>query len=112
MSKAARLGLTLRGIFAGTLFAVLGTIFHQSILSGMPFGLGVAMFSLLVYAVSVRRIKIESWAFALTVTALVFFFAQDFGQDKLIPASTIGYIWSYGSIAIVLLVAMFPRFRS
>jgi len=70
------------------------------------------MFSLLVYAVSVRRIKIESWAFALTVTALVFFFAQDFGQDKLIPASTIGYIWSYGSIAIVLLVAMFPRFRS
>jgi len=70
------------------------------------------MFSLLVYAVSVRLIKIESWAFALTVTALVFFFAQDFGQDKLIPASTIGYIWSYGSIAIVLLVAMFPRFRS
>jgi len=112
VSKAARLGLTFRGIFAGTLFAVLGTIFHQSILSGMPFGLGVAMFSLLVYAVSVRPIKIESWAFALTVTALVFFFAQDFGQDKLIPASTIGYIWSYGSIAIVLLVAMFPRFRS
>ena len=70
------------------------------------------MFSLLVYAVSVRPIKTESWAFALTVTALVFFFAQDFGQDKLIPASTIGYIWSYGSIAIVLLVALFPRFRS
>ena len=112
MSKVGRLGLILRGIFAGTVLAVLGTIFHQSILSGLPFGLGMAMLSMLVYAVSVRPHKTESWAFGLTVSALVFFFAQDFGQDKLIPATTIGYIWSYGSIAIVLLVAMFPRFRS
>ena len=112
MSKLGRLGLVLRGIFTGAVFAVLGTIFHQSILSGLPLGLGVALFSLLVYAVSVRPYKTESWAFGLTFSALVFFFAQDFGQDKLIPASTIGYIWSYGSIAIVLLVAMFPRFRS
>ena len=112
MSKLGRLGLVLRGIFAGAVFAVLGTIFHQSILSGLPFGLGMALFSLLVYAVSLRPQKSESWAFALTVSALVFFFAQDFGQDKLIPATTIGYVWSYGSIAIVLLVAMFPRLRS
>ena len=107
-----RLGLVLRGIFAGAMFAILGTIFHQSILSGLPFGLGMALFSLLIYAVSVRPYKTESWTFAIVVSALVFFLAQDFGQDKLIPASTIGYIWSYGSIAIVLLVAMFPRFRS
>ena len=107
-----RLGLILRGIFAGTALAVFGTIFHQSILSGLPFGLGMALFSLLIYAVSVRPYKTESWAFGLTVSALVFLFAQDFGQDKLIPATTIGYIWSYGSIVIVLVVAMFPRFRS
>ena len=112
MSKVGRLGLVLRGIFAGAMFAILGTIFHQSILSGLPFGLGMALFSLLTYAVSLRPYKTESWAFGLTVSALVFFFAQDFGQDKLVPATTIGYIWSYGSIAIVLLVAMFPRFRS
>ena len=49
-----RLGLVLRGIFAGAVFAVLGTIFHQSILSGLPFGLGMALFSLLAYAVSLR----------------------------------------------------------
>ena len=106
-----RLGLVLRGIFPGAVFAVLGTIFHQTILSGLPFGLGMALFSLLVYAVSLRPHKSESWAFALTVSALVFFFAQDFGPDKLIPPTTIGFVWSYGSIAIVLLVAMFPRFR-
>ena len=107
-----RLGLILRGIFAGTVFAVLGTIFHQSMLSGLPFGLGMTMVSLLVYAVFVRPYKRESWTFAIVFSALVFFLAQDFGQDKLIPATTIGYVWSYGSIAIVLLVAMFPRFRS
>ena len=112
MSKVGRLGLILRGIFAGAVFAILGTIFHQSFLSGLPFGLGMALFFLLVYAVSVRTHKTESWAFGLTVSGLVFFFAQDFVQDKLIPATTIGYVWSYGSIAIVLLVAMFPRFRS
>ncbi|MGA1114840.1 MAG: hypothetical protein ACO3TI_07865, partial [Aquiluna sp.] len=67
MSKVGRLGLILRGIFAGTVFAVLGTIFHQSILSGLPFGLGMALFSLLIYSLSVRPYKIESWAFGLTV---------------------------------------------
>ena len=111
MSKAGRLGLVLRGVFAGAVFAVLGTIFHQSILSGLPFGIGMALLSLLVYGVSLRSHRSESWAFAISVSALVFFFAQDFGQDKLIPATTLGYVWSYGSIAIVLLVAMFPRFR-
>ena len=104
-----RLGLVLRGIFAGAVFAVLGTIFHQSILSGLPFGLGMALVSLLVYAVSLRRHKSESWAFAIAVSALVFFFAQDFGQDKLIPATTIGYFWSYGAISLAILVALFPR---
>ena len=103
--------MVLRGVFAGAVFAVLGTIFHQSILSGLPFGIGMALLSLLVYGVSLRARRSESWAFAIAVSALVFFFAQDFGQDKLIPATTLGYVWSYGSIAIVLLVAMFPRFR-
>ena len=111
MSNAGRLGLILRGVFAGAVFAILGTIFHLSVLSGLPFGLGMALFSLFVYSVSLRAHKAESWAFALTVSALVFVFAQDIGQDKLIPATTLGYVWSYGSIAVVLLVAMFPRFR-
>ena len=111
MSKLGSLGLVLRGIFAGAVFAVLGTIFHQSILSGLPFGLGMALFSLLVYAVSIRPHRSESWAFALTVSALVFFFAQDLAQDKLIPATTIGYVWSLGSVGIVLLVSLFPRVK-
>jgi len=109
VSKVGRLGLILRGIFAGTVFAVLGTIFHQSILSGLPFGLGMAMFSMLVYAVSVRPHKTESWAFGLTVSALVFFFAQDFGQDKLIPATTIGYVWAFGAIGLSMIVSLAPR---
>ena len=106
-----KLVLLLKGVFAGVVFATLGTIFHQSILSGVPFGLGMSLFSLFVYAASLRVSKTESWSFAVTVAALVFIYAQDFGQDKLIPATTFGYIWSYGAIAVVLLVAMFPRLR-
>ena len=101
----------LRGITAGSVFGVLGTIFHQSIVSGLPFGLAMALLSLLFYGLSIRGDKIESWSFALWISTLVFVFAQDFGQDKLIPASTIGFAWAYGAIATALLVAMFPRLK-
>ena len=110
MSRSQALA-AVRGFAAGAVFAVLGTIFHQSIVSGVPFGLAMVLLSLFVYGLSIRANKAESRTFALAVSALVFVFAQDLGQDKLIPASTLGYVWAYGAIATALLVAMFPRLK-
>jgi uncharacterized membrane protein (UPF0136 family) len=111
MNRVGTLGLVLRGVLAGAVFAILGTLFHQSTISGIPFGLAMTLVSVFAYSVSLRPSRSESWSFALSVSVMVFVFAQDFGADKLIPASMIGYIWSYGAIAITLLVAMFPRIR-
>lgn len=111
MKRARTLGPVLRGALAGAVFAILGTLFHQSTISGLPFGLVMTLVSIVAYSVSLRSNKSESWTFALSVSALVIVFAQDFGTDKLIPASMSGYIWSYGAIALTLLIAMFPRIR-
>ena len=100
-----------QGIGAAAVFAVLGTIFHQSIVSGLPLGLMISLASLLVYSISLRPQRGENWAFAISISVLIFLFSQDLGQDKLIPASLLGYIWSYGAIALALLVAMFPRLK-
>lgn len=42
---------------------------------------------------------------------LIFVAAQDLTGDKMIPANELGTIWSYGSVAIAILVLLWPKFR-
>lgn len=111
MGKVGKLGQLLRGVVAALVFSILGTVFHQTVVSGIPLGLTVSLLSLLVYSLSIRALQLQSWSFAIAVSALVFVFSQDVGQDILIPATTTGFVWSYGAIATALFVAMFPRLR-
>ncbi|MEL0317184.1 MAG: hypothetical protein VW991_05015 [Aquiluna sp.] len=111
MGTGARLKTTLLGLFTGIAFALLGTVFHQTSLAGVPVGLGMAILATLVYAFSIRANKARSWSFAIGFATLVALSAQEIGFDRMVPANQAGLIWSFGSIAVVLLVAMFPRFR-
>ena len=111
MGKVGKLGQLLRGVVAALVFSILGTVFHQTVVSGLPLGLVIALFSLFIYSLSIRSLPMQSWAFAIAVSALIFVFSQDVGQDVLIPATTTGFVWSYGAIATALFVAMFPRLR-
>ena len=99
------------GLIAGIAFGAIGTVFHQTHLAGFPIGLVLALSSVAIYGVSLRRSKLRSWAFALSVSGTVFLAAQEFGLDVLIPSNQAGLIWSFGTIGVSLLVAMFPRIR-
>jgi N-acetyl-1-D-myo-inositol-2-amino-2-deoxy-alpha-D-glucopyranoside deacetylase len=99
------------GLANALVFALLGTVFHQTSLAGVPIGLVMAMAATFVYAVSIRANKTRSWSFAIGYAALVALSAQEIGFDRMVPANQAGLIWSFGSIVAVLLVAMFPRFR-
>jgi hypothetical protein len=111
MGTGARLKTTLSGLLTGIAFALLGTVFHQTSLADLPVGLGMAILATFVYSVSIRANKTRSWSFAIGFAALVAMSAQEIGFDRMVPANQAGLIWSFGSIAAVLLVAMFPRFR-
>lgn len=97
------------------LCAVLGTLQHQTRLNGdTPLGL---IFSLALVVMSSAAIrdkfprKSSGLVFTVSMAILIFLFGQSFTQDVLIPSNDLGLIWSYGSIAIAMLVALWPRLK-
>jgi hypothetical protein len=92
--------------------ALLGTVAHQTVIGGFPFGLALALLGALGLALNLRK---RNGRFAVTVFAiilglLVFWIGMDFHQDKMIPANLWGFVWAYGSIALTAMVAIWPRF--
>lgn len=106
MTKAAGMAT---GLISGTAFGVLGTVLHQTHISGFPIGLTLAFTLVAAYGLSIRRSKVRSWSFAIGISGTVFVAAQEWGSDVLISANPIGFIWSFGALGISLLVAMAPR---
>ena len=102
-------------IALGFTVAVLGTVVHQSTTGPeMPIGLIMALAMVLFAATEVRTMgsqKLPSLLFTITLAISVFLAAQDLTGDKLIPLGETGLIWSYGSIAIAIIVSAFPRFE-
>jgi hypothetical protein len=85
-------------------------VFHQAWIQGFPYGLLIS-FSLVTWAmISLRRFstRLSSWVAVVVLSTLVFLFAQP-NTDVLIPANFTGLAWSYGSIALAVLTAAFPR---
>ncbi len=110
MSARARLSQIASGALLGAVIAVLGTVFHQAWIQGFPYGLMIS-FGLVVWAmVTLRGFKsrIPSWACVVVSGAFVFLFAQS-NTDVMIPANFSGLAWSYGSIALAVLIAAFPK---
>ena len=101
----------LLGLGLGVLGAGLGTVMHQTQVSGIPLGiflsLGLAKFLATWLRRKYNRLAVFTYAFVLSL--LIIWTGFDFHKDKMIPANLAGYLWGYGSIVIVLLVAAFPR---
>ena len=101
----------LKGLTLGLAAAVLGTVMHQTVISGFPFGITLALLMVLGFGLRARKARLQGWIYALSLAILVFLFGQSGNQDTMIPATTLGYSWGYGSMALAIFIAMFPRFK-
>lgn len=95
--------------------SALGTIQHQTQLeTGAPIGLIFGLSLSFMGAAFIRdrnSRKGPVLAYAVTLSILVFAFGQKFTGDVLIPNNDLGLYWSYGSIGVAMLVALWPKLR-
>lgn len=52
--------------------------------------------------------KSAGWIFAGALAVVLTIYSQP-ANDVMIPATDLGYIWSYGAIAVAAIVAAFPK---
>lgn len=111
--KTKKLRAIAKAIALAIAVSVGGTVTHQTVVSGFPFGLMIALLTVLGLALSLRKRsgRASVTVFAILLALLVFWFGMDFQQDKMIPANLWGFIWAYGSISVAALVAIWPRFN-
>ena len=95
--------------------SVLGTLQHQTQLgTGAPIGLIFGLSLVFMGAAFIRDRNTRKGpvlAYAVSLAILVFLFGQKITQDVLIPNNDLGLYWSYGSIGIAMLVALWPKLK-
>jgi len=101
----------LAALLASLLVAVTGTIFHQSILQGLPLGILISLALVVFSASQFRSKKFGRLTFPVFLGFWIFVFSQDWNADKLIPANELGLIWSYGAILLAATIALWPQVR-
>jgi hypothetical protein len=102
-------GLAL-AIGLGAAVAVFGTLIHQTRLNEAPIGVGMALALCLWGSVTLRQRakKFAGWVFTGTLALLLTVIAQR-ANDVMIPATDLGYAWTYGAIGIAAVVTAFPK---
>jgi len=107
---------SLIAILYATLAAILGTLQHQTQLGdGVPVGLLFSLALVLLAAGAIRDRqpgKLPGLVFTLTLAIEIFVIGQNFSADILIPGNDLGLYWSYGSIAVAALVALWPKLKN
>ena len=98
-------------VFSAISAVLLGTVMHQTILGGFPFGIALAGLLVLGLGLRLRKPRRRAWLFAILTALGIFYVGLDSNQDAMIPANTLGFIWGYGSIGLASLVAMWPNFK-
>ena len=111
-AKGSKLTRSLSSLLLALPTAVFGTIVHQSSQFGIPLGLAISLTVVLLVSIQIRRrsgFRSPGVVFAAVLGICIWLFSQDLTGDKMIPSTTLGYAWSYGSIASAVLVAIWPR---
>ena len=117
MAKASSSFFSIFGaILVALLVAVIGTVQHQTQLGeGTPLGLIFAFSLVFMAAAFIRDRSRSKWpvlSYAMAIAITVFLIGQNLSDDILIPGNDLGLFWSYGSIGIAMLVALWPKLRS
>ncbi len=116
MAKASkRIFSSLGAVFVAALVAVVGTVQHQTQLGpGTPLGLIFGLSLVFMAAAFIRDRSRSKWpalSYAMALAMTVFLIGQNLSDDILIPGNDLGLLWSYGSIGIAMLVALWPKLK-
>jgi hypothetical protein len=92
-------------VFLGAGVSVFGTIIHQTRINEAPIGVGLALGLVLWATLTLRSSarKFAGWIFTGSLAILLTVFAQK-ANDVMIPATDLGYAWTYGAIALADIV--------
>lgn len=102
----------LKSALIASFVAVFGTISHQTQINGLPVGIVLALAGVILGAVECRSTNLGRITFPILMGLFVFVIAQDWTGDKLVPATELGIVWSYGAVSLAALVSLWPRIRS
>lgn len=102
----------LRPLFSAVAVVLFGTVMHQTLIAGFPFGMAFATVLILGLGIPLRQKRRWAWLFALLVGIGIFISGLETNQDAMIPANTLGYLWAFGSIGLAFLIAMWPKFKT
>lgn len=108
----ALVGRAVVALLLGAVAGILGTIVHRVQWADLPLGLVLALVLTLSTAVMCR-----AWSGLVTLlaaavgwlVAVQVLSASGPGGDVLVPAQTVGYVWTYGGLALVAITAFLPR---
>lgn len=99
----------------GALFGAAGTITHGALPTPVPIGLIIAFVGCAAILVALRCLtedRITVVAGAIGMYLAVFLLSQRGpGGSVVVPATTLGYVWTLGIAVIILLVVTWPRFK-
>ncbi len=100
----------------GIIAAIAGTLVHQARSFGeisLPYGIALALVLVVSLALGLRLSRPSRGALNLMLIGFIptmFWLAQpQQGGEIFIPANFTGQVWSFGSIAIAVLIAAFPK---
>lgn len=95
--------------------SAIGTLMHQTKLaSEVPIGLIFSLALVWMLAANIRdrqAKKLPGVTFALCLGLIVFAISQNLTGDILIPGNELGLWWSYGSIGLAVLIALWPKLK-
>lgn len=107
--------LVVRGVLAlllGGAVGTIGTVAHRAEWAGLPTGVMLALLLTLSTAMLCRAwsgtvtLLTAGAGWLVVVQALS---ATGPGGDVLVPAQTVGYVWSYGGLVLFAVAAFLPR---
>jgi len=105
------------GLPLGVLLAVAGTMLHRIHTSGVdqiPIGLIVALLMTGSLGLGLRLLRSSLGALYLMTLAFyvsIWYFANGRQNSRLIQGDNLGNWWSFGSLALLALIVVFPRLR-
>jgi hypothetical protein len=101
-----------RVLLAAAAAGIFGTIAHQTQLASLPAGIALSFSAVAIGAIVARQAKLGRLLFPTALGILIFVFSQNLTGDKLIPANTLGFVWSFGSVSVAALISLWPKIKS